>query len=210
MKRSLLLGLALLAPSLAAATSAGNPPNIIFILSDDIAQGDLGCYGQKLIQTPHLDRMAREGTRYLQAYCGTSVCAPSRASLMTGLHSGHCPVRGNFELAPEGQLPLPEDTVTVAEVLKKVGYATACMGKWGMGYFDTPGSPLRQGFDHFYGYNCQRHAHSYFPTFLYDDDKRIALPGNDGKKVGETYSQDLIQKDVLDWIRAFALFDLRG
>lgn len=182
---------------------AAPKPNIIFILSDDLAQGDLGCYGQKLIATPGLDRMAREGTRYTQAFCGTSVCAPSRASLMTGLHSGHCPVRANWEIAPgEGQLPLPANTVTVAGILKDAGYATACIGKWGMGMFETTGSPLKKGFDHFYGYNCQRHAHSYFPTHLYDDDRRIELPGNDGKGVGKTYAQDWIQRDVDRWVRA--------
>jgi arylsulfatase A-like enzyme len=176
-------------------------PNIIFILSDDVAQGDLGCYGQKLIQTPHLDRMAAEGTRYLQAYCGTTVCAPSRTSVMTGLHMGHAPVRANREIQPEGQMPLPAETITIAQILKTQGYATACMGKWGMGMFDTSGSPLKKGFDHFYGYNCQRHAHSYFPTYLYNDDQRFELPGNDGKKQGQTYAQNLIEDDVLGWVR---------
>ena len=109
--------------------STTEKPNLIFVLSDDVAQGDLGCYGQKLIQTPRLDQMAREGTRYTQAYCGTSVCAPSRSSLITGLHIGHCPVRGNWEITPEGQFPLPAETVTVAQILKGAGYATACMGK---------------------------------------------------------------------------------
>lgn len=186
---------------LSLAVSALAKPNIIFILSDDIAQGDVGCYGQKLIQTPHLDRMAAEGTRYLQGYCGTSVCAPSRSSLMTGLHSGHCPIRANREIQPEGQKPLPEGTITVAKILHDAGYATACMGKWGMGMFDTTGSPLKVGFDHFYGYNCQRHAHSYFPTYLYNDDQRFDLPGNDGKKVGETYAQELISSEVVRWVR---------
>ncbi len=187
---------------LCGPTSAADKPNIIFILSDDLAQGDLGSYGQKLIATPHLDRMAREGTRYTQAFCGTAVCAPSRASLMTGLHSGHCPVRGNWEIAPgEGQLPLPAETVTVAEILKSAGYATACMGKWGMGMFDTTGSPLKQGFDHFFGYNCQRHAHSYFPTHLYRDAVRFELPGNNGTNIGKTFAQELIQQDVERWVR---------
>ena len=130
--------------SVLGSAFAGQPParpNIIYILSDDLAQGDLGVYGQKLIRTPRLDRMASEGTRFTQAYCGTSVCAPSRASLLTGLHTGHSPVRGNWEVQPEGQLPLPESTVTVAQVLKSAGYATAAMGKWGMGMFDTTGSP---------------------------------------------------------------------
>jgi arylsulfatase A-like enzyme len=140
--------------------------------------------------------------RFTQAYCGTSVCAPSRTSLMTGLHSGHAPVRGNWEIAPgEGQYPLPAATVTVAEVLRTAGYRTACMGKWGMGMFETEGSPLKQGMERFFGYNCQRHAHSYFPTHLYDDARRIELPGNDGKGVGKTYAQDLIQESVLKWVR---------
>ncbi|WP_146525495.1 arylsulfatase [Novipirellula artificiosorum] len=176
-------------------------PNLIFVLSDDVAQGDLGCYGQELIATPNLDRMAEQGTRYLSAYSGTSVCAPSRSSLMTGLHCGHCPVRGNYEVPPEGQLPLPAETTTVAEVLQSAGYSTACCGKWGMGFFDTSGSPMKKGFDHFFGYNCQREAHSYFPRYLYNNDKKIWLEGNNGVDVGETYSQALIQKDAMDWIR---------
>ena len=192
-----------LATLAAAEPASSQRPNIIFILSDDLAQGDLGCYGQKLIQTPHLDRMAKEGMRFTQAYCGTSVCAPSRTSLMTGLHSGHSPVRANWEIAAgEGQLPLPDNTVTVASVLRESGYATACVGKWGMGMFGTTGSPLKRGFDHFFGYNCQRHAHSYFPTYLYRDDQRFDLPGNDGKGVGKTFAQELIQRDAEAWIKA--------
>lgn len=187
--------------ALACSVVAADRPNIIFVLSDDLAQGDLGCYGQKLIKTPNLDRMAQEGTRYLQAYCGTSVCAPSRASLMTGLHSGHCPIRANREIQPEGQKPLPEGTITVAKILRDAGYATACCGKWGMGMFDTTGSPLKMGFDHFFGYNCQRHAHSYFPTYLYQDDQRLTLPGNTGKGVGETYAQQLIEEQALKFVR---------
>ncbi len=136
----------LLAPIL-----AGAKPNIIFMLSDDLAQGDVGAYGQKLIQTPNLDRMAKEGTLYHQAYTGTSVCAPARSSLMTGLHMGHCPIRANREVKPEGQKPLPAETVTVAQLLKKEGYATGCTGKWGMGMFDSTGSPFKKGFDRFFG-----------------------------------------------------------
>jgi len=186
--------------------AAETPPNIVFILSDDVGQGDLGCYGQKLIKTPNLDRMASEGTRYTQAYAGTSVCAPSRTSLMTGLDMGLSPVRGNREIpggtSPfgAGQLPLPEDTVTVAEILKTAGYTTACMGKWGMGQFDTTGSPLKKGFDHFFGYNGQVHAHSYFPTYLHDDEARIEMPENEGGKKG-IYAPNLIQKDLLGWVR---------
>lgn len=189
--------LALASILLSACATAAERPNLIFILCDDLAQGDLGCYGQKLIQTPHLDRMAAEGTRFPQLYSGTSVCAPSRSSLMTGLHTGHCPIRANREVQPEGQKPLPEETATVARVLKSAGYATACMGKWGMGMFDTSGSPLKKGFDHFYGYNCQRHAHSYFPEYLWDDDRRVELDGR-------TYAQELIQQDVEKWVLAHA------
>ncbi len=189
---SLGLGLACLAASYAAAAEK---PNIIFILSDDLAQGDIGCYGQKLIQTPRLDRMAAEGTRYTQAYCGTTVCAPSRTSLMTGLHMGHSPVRANREIATgAGQFPLPPETVTIAQILKSAGYATACMGKWGMGMFDTTGSPLKKGFDHFFGFNCQRHAHNYYPDHLFNDDKSFALDG-------KTYAQNLIENDMLGWVR---------
>jgi arylsulfatase A len=193
---------------LLASCLEASPPNIIFILSDDLAQGDVGVYGQKTILTPRLDRMAAEGTRFTQTYCGTTVCAPSRASLMTGLHSGHCPVRGNWEIQTGGQKPLPAETITVAEILKSRGYATGVVGKWGMGFFDTTGSPLKQGFDLFFGYNCQRHAHSYFPEFLWDNDKRVDLPGNktSGKKNAtdqpRTYAQNLIQKSAVDFIRS--------
>ncbi|MFA6546858.1 MAG: arylsulfatase [Limisphaerales bacterium] len=198
-----LLGFLCLLP---ARPLAAGQPNIIFILSDDLAQGDVGCYGQKLIQTPNLDRMAREGTRYTQAYCGTTVCAPSRTSLITGLHTGHSPIRANREVQPEGQKPLPAGTVTVAQILKSAGYATACCGKWGMGMFDTTGSPLKNGFDHFFGYNCQRHAHSYFPKYLYRDDRRFELPGNDGNTkvegTGPIYAQDLIADETLKFVKA--------
>ncbi|MBP7949777.1 MAG: arylsulfatase [Verrucomicrobiales bacterium] len=198
---SLLLAVCFDQTSTVNGAEAPVKPNMIFILSDDLAQGDLGCYGQKHILTPRLNRMAKEGTRFTQAYCGTGVCAPSRASLMTGLHCGHCPVRGNWEIKPEGQLPLPAETTTVAQILKSAGYVTACIGKWGMGMFDTTGSPLKKGFDHFFGYNCQRHAHSYFPAYLYRDAERFALPGNDGRGVGKTYAQNLIQADALAWLR---------
>lgn len=205
MKLSLLL-IALATGTLVCEAASASKPNVIFILSDDLAQGDLGCYGQKLIQTPNIDRMASDGTRYTQAYCGTTVCAPSRTSLMTGLHMGHSPVRANWEIGAEGQLPLPAGTFTVAQLLKSVGYSTACVGKWGMGMFDTTGSPLKLGFDHFYGYNCQRHSHSYFPTYLYNDDKRFDLPGNDGNTMiegkGAIYAQDLIADETLKWVRS--------
>jgi len=192
-----ILGLLLISCSLVSARK----PNFIFILSDDIAQGDLGVYGQELIKTPRLDKLCAEGTRYLQAYCGTSVCAPCRSVFFTGLHSGHCPVRGNYEIAPEGQFPIPAETVTMGELAKEAGYATATFGKWGMGFFDSPGSPFKQGIDRFFGYNCQRHAHSYFPTYLFDNDTPVHLPGNKGKGVGKIYAQELIQKETIKWVR---------
>ena len=176
-----------------APPSAGKP-NIILLLSDDLGPRDVGCFGQQVLRTPRLDRMAKEGTRFPQLYCGTSICAPSRTSLMTGLHCGHTPVRGNREIQPEGQMPLPAGTITVAQILKQAGYATACTGKWGMGMFDTTGSPLKLGFDHFYGYNCQRHAHNYFPKYLYSDGRRIELDG-------KTYAQNLIAAETLAWVR---------
>lgn len=199
MKQTLRFALCVCLIVLASLARAADKPNLIFVLSDDIAQGDLGAYGQKLIQTPNLDRLCREGTRYLSAYTGTSVCAPARSSFMTGLHMGHCPTRANREVQPEGQRPLPKDTVTIAKILKGAGYKTATMGKWGMGMFDTTGSPFKNGMDHFFGYNCQRHAHSYFPTYLYNDDKRFEIPENAGGKHG-VYAQELIQQDVLKWV----------
>lgn len=199
-----LLCLSSVLTSWSAAREVSDRPNFIFILSDDIAQGDLGCYGQQLIQTPRLDEMASQGTRYLQAYCGTSVCAPSRASFMTGMHTGNSPIRGNYEVPPRGQLPLPDETVTVAEVAKLAGYSTGVFGKWGMGNFNSTGSPLKQGFDHFFGYVCQRHAHSYFPKYLHNDDQPFLLKGNDGRGVGETYAQELIQNEMLSWLRSNA------
>ena len=172
----------------------GKKPNIIFVLADDIPLGDLGCYGQKLIQTPNCDRIAAEGMRFTQGYCGTSVCAPSRTSLMTGLHSGHSPVRANRRIADEGQLPLPEGTYTVAKLLKSNGYATICTGKWGMGMFDTSGSPLKMGFDNFYGYNCQFHAHQHFAAHLYENDKRVEFEPR-------IYGPDYTIDRMLQWIR---------
>jgi len=182
---------------LAGSADAAEPakPNVIFILCDDLAMGDLGCYGQARIKTPHLDQLAKEGVRFTQAYTGAPVCAPSRAVLLTGRHTGHGPIRANHEIKPEGQLPLPPNTFTVARLFKDHGYATACTGKWGLGMFDSPGSPLKVGFDHFFGYNCQRHAHSYFPAYLYRDDQRIALDR-------KTYAQNLIADDTLAWVKA--------
>ena len=196
MKRTLLA-----LTALSFSVFGAEKPNFIFILSDDIAQGDMGVYGQKLIQTPTLDRLAKEGTLFNQAYTGTSVCAPCRSVFYTGLHSGHCPVRGNFEWFPEGQYPIDDEIVTVGEIAKHAGYHTATFGKWGMGFFDTEGAPQKQGMDHFFGYNCQRHAHSYFPTYLYSNQQPVALPGNNGRDVGKTYAQEVIQRDMIRWLK---------
>ncbi len=176
-------------------------PNIIYIVADDLGYGDLGCYGQKDIRTPNLDRMARQGIRFTQHYSGSTVCAPSRSCLMTGLHTGHTPVRGNKEYYPEGQHPLPAETLTIAEVLKRSGYATGAFGKWGLGYPGSDGDPINQGFDEFFGYNCQRYAHNYYPYFLRHNDKKVMLGGNEGKKT-EQYAPDIIQKQTLEFIEA--------
>jgi len=182
-------------------TGGAGRPNIVYIVADDLGYGDLGCYGQKDIRTPNLDRMAREGMIFTQHYSGSTVCAPSRSCLMTGLHTGHTPVRGNKEYKPEGQHPLPADSVTVAEVLQEAGYATGAFGKWGLGYPGSEGDPNNQGFDEFYGYNCQRYAHNYYPYFLRHNDKKVMLRGNEGKKT-EQYGPDLIQEQTLRFIEA--------
>jgi arylsulfatase A-like enzyme len=158
--------------------AANRHPNIILIVADDLGYGDLACYGQQKITTPHIDKLAAGGMRFTQFYSGTTVCAPSRASLMTGMHTGHTPIRGNREFKPEGQFPLPDSALTIAEVLKKAGYSTAAFGKWGMGFPGSTGEPLKQGFDRFYGYNCQAKAHNYYPDHLWDNDQRIDFPGN--------------------------------
>ena len=192
------------------ARAAGpRKPNIIYILSDDLGYGDLGCFGQKRIKTPVLDRMAAEGMKFTDNYAGSTVCAPSRCVLMTGLHTGHCWVRGNGKGAAQA---LRDRDVTVAELLKKAGYATGLTGKWGLGDElpgTTQGMPTRQGFDYFYGYLSQHHAHNYYPTFLLRNEKRVTLPnvvpnegawgqGKASKKV--VYSHDLIAEEALTFV----------
>jgi len=175
-------------------------PNIIYILADDLGYGDLGCYGQKKIKTPNLDQMANEGIRFTSHYSGSTVCAPSRSCLMTGQHTGHTPIRGNKECKPEGQYPLRADALTVAEVLKKAGYTTGAFGKWGLGFVGTEGDPNNQGFDEFFGYNCQRVAHRYYPEYLWHNDQKVKLPGNDWtNKV--TYAPDVIQEKAVEFIQ---------
>ena len=178
---SLLTGVVLLV--LATTVSAQHPaaaerPNVVYILADDLGYGDLGCYGQKRIKTPVIDRLAAEGLRFTDHYAGSTVCAPSRCVLMTGLHTGHCQIRNNQEVQPMGQAPLRAGTATVARLMQQAGYATALIGKWGLGGPGSAGVPNQQGFDEFYGYLCQRHAHNCYPEFLFRNDKRVPLLGN--------------------------------
>jgi arylsulfatase A len=203
MRSTVALGLALglLAPAFGRVPQE-RPPNIVFILSDDLGYGELGCYGQKKIRTPCVDRMASEGMRFTNFYCGSAVCAPSRCAFMTGKHTGHAWVRDNREMKPEGQTPISADTVTVAELLKARGYATGAIGKWGLGGPGSTGDPNRRGFDLYFGVNCQRVAHNHYPTYLYRNEERVQLPGNDGTYTGRQYSHDLFEKEALDFIRA--------
>lgn len=200
----LLLLAACAVPSSGAwADEAPQRPNIIFILADDLGYGDLGCYGQKHIQTPHLDRLAAEGVRFTQFYAGSTVCAPSRCVLMTGLHLGHCFIRGN------GKDNLRPDDVTVARLLKRAGYATGLVGKWGLGHEGSTGVPTRQGFDYFFGYLDQHHAHNYYPSFLVRNEQRVQLrnvvpnEGQYGQGVASEkvqYSHDLLVEDALAFV----------
>src|SRR5262245_45476130 len=193
----------LLLPSALAQRNADarNAPNIILILADDLGWGDLGSYGQTKIKTPHLDRLAAEGMRFTQFYSGSPVCAPSRCALMTGKHGGHAYIRNNRETQPEGQWPIPASEVTIAELLKSRGYATGAFGKWGLGFVGTEGDPNKQGFDLFYGYNCQREAHNFYPDHLWRNSERVELEGNTRGLTGKHYSHDLIEAEALRFIR---------
>ena len=190
--------------TMASANHAASPrPNIIFIMVDDLGYGDLGCYGQREIQTPHIDGLAKNGMRFTQFYAGSTVCAPSRCCLMTGLHTGHCFIRGN------GKDNLRPQDVVVAEIAKTAGYATGLFGKWGLGHEDSTGLPTRQGFDHFFGYLDQHHAHNYYPSFLVRNEKRFPLTnvvpeeGDWGQGVAtdkQQYSHDLITTAALEFV----------
>jgi len=181
-----------------AATTPAARPNIIFILADDLGYGDLGCYGQKLVATPNLDRMAAEGMRFTDAYCGAPVCAPSRCCLMTGQHTGHAWIRGN------NGPPLRPRDVTVAQVLKSAGYATGLVGKWGLGDHDTFGIPNWKGFDYFFGFLNQSRAHNYYPEFLYRNRDEIRIEGNVVRNGVATarkhYAPDLFLEESLSFI----------
>ncbi|WP_414000249.1 arylsulfatase [Flavobacterium sp. W1B] len=160
---------------------AQQKPNVIYIYADDLGYGELGSYGQEKIKTPHLDKIAKEGIKFTQHYAGAPVCAPSRCMLMTGKNSGKSYIRGNYELGgfedenEGGQMPLPEGTFTIAKLMKEAGYTTGAIGKWGLGMSDATGSPNLQGFDYFYGYLCQKQAHNFYPTHLWENGKSVAL-----------------------------------
>lgn len=186
-------------------------PNVILILADDLGYGDLGCYGQQQIKTPNLDEMARQGMRFTQFYAGSTVCAPSRCTLLTGKHTGHCTVRGNVNVL------MKADELSLAKTFKKAGYQTACIGKWGVGHPPPPDDPHKQGFDHFFGYLSMWHAHNYYPEFLWRNGEKISLDnkvqhpeqhyksdqrtlvGLAGEK--NVYSHDLFTFEALDFMQ---------
>ena len=215
------VGLVLFANVATLTAASADRPNIVMIVADDLGYRELGCFGQQKIRTPHLDGLAKQGMRLTQHYSGNAVCAPSRCVLMTGKHPGHAFVRSNKSTPPEGQYPIPDSEVTLAELLKAEGYATGAFGKWGLGGPGSSGEPLRQGVDRFFGYNCQAHAHSYYPSYLWDNEKHIelsnqpAVPGhaslakdadqNDPRAYdrfkGSDYAPDRINAQALQFIR---------
>jgi arylsulfatase A len=227
----ILAGAALLLSACNQPPGVRRPPNIILIVADDLGYGELGSYGQQKIRTPRLDRMADEGMRFTQHYSGSPVCAPSRDTLLTGLHTGHAYIRNNDELGSrgdvwndlslEGQRPLLPGTTTIGTLLQQAGYTTAAMGKWGLGGPGSTGEPNRQGFDHFFGYLCQRIAHSYYPPWLWRDGEKVMLdneyflphqqlppdadvndPAVYARFTGKEYSHDLIVDEALGFVRS--------
>lgn len=174
-------------------------PNIIYILADDLGYGDLSCYGQEKFKTPNIDKLATDGMLFTQHYAGSTVCAPSRSALMTGLHTGHTDVRGNVRHEPEGQIPIKDETVTLAELLKNAGYVTGAFGKWGLGYPGSDGDPNNQGFDEFYGYNCQTLGHNYYPYHLWSNQTKVILDENAGTN-NQIYAPELIHRQALEFI----------
>ena len=206
MRTSIICGVSLFGAVTASCGEKLQQPNIIYILADDLGYGDLGCYGQEIVKTPNIDRLAAEGMRFTRHYSGCTVSAPSRSSLMTGLHTGHSPIRGNsssLRIKPkdvEGQHPQPGDTYTIAKMLKAGGYATGCFGKWGLGFPGSEGAPENQGIDEFFGFNCQSLAHNYYPFYLWHNKDTVWLKGNEGNQTGE-YAPDLMHQRALKFIR---------
>ncbi len=192
---SALVWICLLSGPIPLKAAAGDKPNVIYIMADDLGYGDLGCYGQKIMKTPRIDEMAAEGMKFTQHYAGSALCAPTRSCLMTGTHTGHTRVRNNG--GADGDLH-PED-FTVGELLKQVGYATGAIGKWGVGEAGTTGIPTRQGFDFFFGYLNQSNAHHYYPPFLWRNEEKELYPDNPEKRTH--YSHDLMTDEALGFIR---------
>ena len=220
------------------AQEANQRPNVIYILMDDLGYGELECYGQKKIETPHINELRNKGMMFTQHYSGSPVSAASRCVLMTGMHSGHSQIRGNDELRSrgdifnydsmyvhpclEGQYPLKKNTMTLGRLMQRAGYVTGCFGKWGLGYPGSEGTPEKQGFDHFFGYNCQRQAHTYYPPFLYRNSERVYLKNkvtnphtlkldkgadpydiaNYRKFTLHEYSSDLIFDELISFVKA--------
>ncbi len=183
---------------LAHVIVAKERPNIVYILADDLGYGDLSSFGQKYFETPVVDKLAEKGLVLTQHYSGSTVCAPSRSCLMTGLHTGHTPVRGNYEIQPEGQLPFPADVLTLPKLLSANGYKTGAFGKWGLGYPGSEGDPMNH-FDEFFGFNCQRLGHHYYPYHLWDNEEKVVLEENEGTKKG-LYAPELIHEQSLKFI----------
>ncbi|TKJ36053.1 MAG: sulfatase [Planctomycetes bacterium B3_Pla] len=205
-----ILPLAKCGSGFAGSKNRAERPNIIFIMADDMGYGDLGCYGQKHIKTPNIDRLAEQGTRFTDCYAGSTVCAPSRSVLMTGRHTGHTRVRNNMGKvggtlvtdngSPQRRVPLEPQDVTVAEMLKQAGYVTGMTGKWGLGEPGTTGVPNRQGFDEWFGYLNQRRAHTYYPPYLWRNEEKQVLEGNaNGGR--QQYTHDMFTDFALDFLR---------
>lgn len=229
MNRLPFLLLAILAASSipASGAEAARRPNVVFFIADDLGYGDLGCYGQKKFRTPNIDRLAVEGMRFTASYSGHNVCAPSRCVLMTGMHCGHTYIRENMQAKAlglpfeEGQVPVPAGYLRLPLTLKKLGYTLGGFGKWGLGPVGSTGDPLKQGFDRFFGFNCQAVAHNYYPTHLWDDSRQIALrnpefaahqklpegadlqaPATYARFTGQDYAPDLISAEARKFVRA--------
>src|SRR5438046_4819967 len=207
---------------LTAYALAAKRPNIVFLIADDLGYGDVGCYGQQKIRTPNIDQLAKDGMRLTAHYAGSNVFAPSRCSLLTGLHTGHTYIRENRQAKgySEGQVPVPANYLQLPLILKQQGYTIGGFGKWGLGPVGSSGNPLKQGFARFFGYNCQAVAHNYYPTRLWDNDKQIALdnpefeahqkfpadadpndPASYTRYVGRKYAPDLITEQALQFVR---------
>ena len=216
----MLLGLLFVISTPSMAAEVTRPPNVIFILADDLGYGDLGCYGSTKIRTPNIDRLATEGMRLTRHYSGNAVCAPSRCVLMTGLHPGHAFIRNNRTVGEEGQYPIPAGTKTLVRRFHNAGYFCGAFGKWGLGGPTSEGRPLQQGIDRFFGYNCQGFAHNFYPDTLWDNEMRVALRNpkfkahqplpdnadpNDPTSYlpyrGEDYSADVIHAQAIKFIR---------